>query len=119
MFFDLAEMVKRFHPEGKDRCETIEFSFGRHHPAFRIYKTPFGAPKKGYAWYVRVPDVPALVSHLSPLFERRLSESDFRGWSGDLKISFYTDGLQMSFDAGKLKSVAATGLIEAVPRREE
>ncbi len=61
---------------------------------------------------MRIPDVPKLVSHLTPLFEKRLAESEFRGWSGDLKISFYTDGIQMSFDAGKLKSVTSTGTIE-------
>jgi hypothetical protein len=33
-------------------------------------------------------------------------------WTGDVKISFYRDGVQMSFDGGKLKAVSPTGLIE-------
>ena len=109
---DLWQLARRYPPEGKDQCEKIEFSFGRSHPAYQMFDTPFGAPRNSYAWYVRIPNVPTLVTHLTPLFEKRLAESVFRGWSGDLKISFFTDGIQMSFDAGKLKSVASTGIVE-------
>ena len=112
MVADLQGLVKRFHPEGKERCEKIEFSIGRKHPVYRILEQPLGAPLHPYAWYVRVSDVSKLVTHLGPQLEQRLAESEFRGWSGDLKISFYTDGIQMSFDAGKLKSVASTGIVE-------
>lgn len=112
MLVDLKTLVERFPPEGKDRCEKIEFEFGRNHPVFRMYDTALGAPKRGYQWYVRVPDVAKLVSHLTPLFEQRLAKSELRGWSGDLKISFYTDGIEMKFDAGKLIAVTATGPIE-------
>ena len=56
--------------------------------------------------------MPKLLNHLSPLFEKRLAESELRGWSGDARISFYNDGVSMSFESGKLKSVESTGYIE-------
>jgi hypothetical protein len=112
LLIDLQELANRFKPEGKDNSEKIEFSFGRSHPLYRMYGEVLGAPKRGYAWYVRVPDVAKLISHLTPLFESRLAESVMRGWSGEVKISFYRDGLHMSFDSGKLISATNTGFIE-------
>jgi hypothetical protein len=50
MVSDLEELVKRFHPEGRERCEKIEFSFDREHPVYRIFDQPLGAPLNGYAW---------------------------------------------------------------------
>ncbi|MEE8046281.1 MAG: hypothetical protein V3T49_05520 [Dehalococcoidia bacterium] len=73
---------------------------------------PLGAKRTPYAWYVRVPDIAKLVTHLTPLIENRLARSEFRGWTGDVKISFFTDGINLSFESGKLKSVAPTGMIE-------
>ncbi len=61
---------------------------------------------------MRVPDIAKLVTHLTPLIENRLARSEFRGWTGDVKISFFTDGINLSFESGKLKSVAPTGMIE-------
>lgn len=112
MLIDLQTLGKRFISEGKIKAEMFEFSFGQSHPLYRIYKEPLGPQKKPYAWYVRVGDMPKLLNHLSPLFEKRLAESELRGWSGDVKISFYNDGVNMSIESGKLKSVGSTGYIE-------
>ena len=112
MVGDLQELVKRFHPEGRERCEKIEFPFGREHPVYRIFDQPLGAPLNGYAWYVRIPDVAKLVMHLGPPLEKRLVNSEFRGWSGDIKITFFTDGINLSFKEGALASALPTGIIE-------
>jgi len=112
MLVDVRGMTERFHPEGKERCEKIEFEFGPNHPAFKMFDMPFGAPKRKYQWYVRVEDVAKLISHLKPLFEQRLADSEFRGWSGDLKISFYKNAIEMKFDQGKLVSAENIGFIE-------
>jgi hypothetical protein len=61
---------------------------------------------------VRVAEMPKLLTHLSSLFEQRLAASEFNGWTGDVKISFYRDGVNMSFESGKLKSVESTETIE-------
>jgi predicted acetyltransferase len=112
MLLDLQTLGKRFISEGKIKAEMFEFSFSQSHPLYRIYKEPLGMEKKPYAWYVRVGDMPKLLNHLSPLFEKRLADSELRGWSGDVSISFYNDGVSLSFDSGKLKSVESTGYIE-------
>jgi hypothetical protein len=112
MLIDLQALGKRFISEGKVKAEMFEFSFGNSHPLYRIYQEPLGSEKKPYAWYVRVGDMPKLLNHLSPLFEKRLAESELRGWSGDARISFYNDGVSMTFESGILKSVESTGYIE-------
>jgi hypothetical protein len=112
LLIDLQDLVTRFKPEGAERSEKIEFSFGSSHPLYRMYDEALGAPKRGYAWYVRVPDLVKLIFHLKPLFESRLADSEMRGLAGDVNISFHRDGLQMTFDSGNLKSVANTGFIE-------
>ncbi|MCB0065990.1 MAG: hypothetical protein KDD77_02500 [Caldilineaceae bacterium] len=63
--------------------------------------------RPAYAWYVRVPDLPRLVRHLRPVLEKRLAASPLRGYSGELKLSFYRDGLRLAFAAGQLTEVAA------------
>jgi hypothetical protein len=50
--------------------------------------------------------------HLGPLLEQRLGNSEFRGWSGNIKITFFTDGINLSFKEGALASVLPTGIIE-------
>ena len=112
LLIDLQTLGKRFISEGKIKAEMFEFLFGENHPVYRIYREPLGAAKKPYAWYVRVGDMPKLLSHLSPLFEKRLADSELRGWSGDAKISFYNDGVNMSFESGKLSTVKSTGYLE-------
>ena len=112
MLVDLKAVAEELEPADGGKCEKIEFEFGSEHPALKMFDSQFGAEKTPYAWVVRVPDVAALVSRLTPVIEKRLAESDLRAWSGDLKISFYRSGLQMKFDSGKLDAVENTGPIE-------
>jgi predicted N-acetyltransferase YhbS len=112
LLVDLKSLADQARTKDGEQCEKIEFETGPEHPGFKMFDRQFGDVKRAYAWVVRVPDIARLVSHLSPLIESRLADSDLRGWSGDLKISFYTSGLQMDFAKGALKSVVNTGPIE-------
>jgi hypothetical protein len=42
------------------------------------------------------------IRHIAPALEKRLAESLAVGYSGELKIGFYRDGLRMIFTNGKL-----------------
>jgi len=55
-----------------------------------------------YAWYVRIPDVPAFIRHIAPALERRLAGSALDGHTGELCVDFYHGGLRLAFDRGKL-----------------
>jgi len=57
--------------------------------------------------YVRVPDLPALVRRIAPVLEERLAGSVAPGYSGELKLSFYRDGLRLRFEEGRLAEAAS------------
>jgi hypothetical protein len=49
-----------------------------------------------------VPDLAAFMRTVSPALELRLSESVCCGYSGELRLSFYTSGLRLVFERGRL-----------------
>jgi hypothetical protein len=55
-----------------------------------------------YAFYMRVPDLPAFVARIGPVLERRLADSVAPGHTGELLLSFYRSGLRLRFEDGRL-----------------
>lgn len=85
----------------------INFSLGRQHPVYDWLGDEL-APSQSppYAWYIRVPDLPAFIRYLTPVLEQRLTSSALAGYSGEIKLDFYRrGGLHMVFAKGKLESV--------------
>jgi hypothetical protein len=60
---------------------------------------PTGEP---YAFYLRVPDLPGFLRLIAPVLEERLEKSITPEWTGELKLSFFRDGLRLAFSKGKL-----------------
>ena len=58
-----------------------------------------------YAWYIRVPHIPAFLKQVSPALERRLAESVMAGHSGELKLSFYRSGVRLVFEQGHITAI--------------
>jgi len=81
------------------------FWLGEKHPAYQA--TDIDLPRKinPYAWYLRVPDLAAFIETIKPVLERRLKESAFVNFTGELKLSFYREGLQLGFEKGLLKTI--------------
>lgn len=52
--------------------------------------------------YVRVPNVAGFTRQIAPALERRLSQSAMHGFTGDVRINFYQDGLRLVFEQGRL-----------------
>jgi hypothetical protein len=88
-------------------CNSFRFMLGAEHPAYDAMGDALPAFRPPYAWYLRVPDLPGFIRHIAPALEKRLAESIAAEFSGELKISFYRDGLRMVFVRGRLKTVEA------------
>ena len=58
-----------------------------------------------YAWYLRVPNLPAFVRRIAPVLEERLASSVAAGHSGELRVGFYGDGLRLVLTDGRLEAV--------------
>jgi hypothetical protein len=80
----------------------IRLTFGSEHPSYEVAGDMLSRSERPYAWYIRVPDMPAFVLRIGPVLERRLAGSFAAGYSGDLGLSFFDDGLRVVFESGKL-----------------
>ncbi len=78
------------------------FMLGLEHPVYQALADALPVVVQPYAWYIRVPDMPAFIRHIAPALEKRLADSVAVRYSGELKISFYRDGLRLLFEHGKL-----------------
>ncbi len=93
--------------DGKDAFEAFAFLCGTDHPVYQAVADRLPHVRPLYAWYVRVPDLPGFIRHIAPALERRLADSIGSGHTGELKISFYQDGLRLVFDKGHLARAEA------------
>lgn len=87
---------------GGQQLASLICLMGTQHPLYDIASPWLPEERKAYAWYVRVPDLPAFIRHVAPALERRLASSPLAGHSGEVRISFYRDGLRLAFGRGKL-----------------
>lgn len=83
----------------------ISFRLGREHPLYTLI-VPEIAPKveDPYAWYIRMPNIPAFLRLVTPVLEERLAQSMLHGYSGELCINLYRDGVKLVFKGGRLTS---------------
>ncbi len=93
-------------PAGSQRCEAFGFGLGVAHPVYEAVPDRLPRVREPYAWYVRVPDLPRFIQKITPVLERRLADSVAVGHTGELRLSFYRDGLRLKFEAGRLTEAA-------------
>ena len=88
-------------------CRSFGIMLGREHPAYEALGDLLPSRREPYAWYLRVPDLPGFIRHIVPALEKRLAESIATGYRGELRISFYREGLRLAFQDGRLTEVEA------------
>lgn len=91
--------------EKKVELARYDFNLGGDHPVYRVI--PNRLPKKfdPYAFYVRVPDLPGFLQLISPILEERLAKSDMAGHSCELSLNFYTNGINLTLEKGKITGI--------------
>jgi hypothetical protein len=81
------------------------FHLGRTHPVYDLlHGFPAARFEPPYAWYVRVPDGPAFIRHITPCLEKRLAASVLSGYTGALTFDFYRGGLQLTLEQGRISA---------------
>lgn len=78
------------------------FWLGESHPAYAAAASLLPRERKPYAYYTRVPDLAAFLQAVRPVLEAHLASSAFVNYSGELKLSFYKDGLLFKFEKGRI-----------------
>jgi hypothetical protein len=89
----------------KQELNSFAFRLGMEHPVYQVLHDGLPHLLRPYAWYIRVADLTGFLRTIAPVLERRLAGSLVVGHSGELKISFYRDGLRLVFDGGRLAVV--------------
>jgi hypothetical protein len=91
------------YAEALDRkLEVFTLGLGAAHPAYDAMHDRLVRTRHPYAFYIRVPDLPAFIRQIAPALERRLVGSACEGHTGELKISMYRSGLRLVFENGRL-----------------
>ncbi|KAA3644905.1 MAG: GNAT family N-acetyltransferase [Chloroflexi bacterium] len=91
--------------DDKQKFNAYRFVFGRWHPVYDAARHYLLEKQPPYAWYIRVADIPDFLQHISPVLEERLADSIAVGYTGELKLNFYRDGVKLDFEKGKIKAV--------------
>jgi hypothetical protein len=84
---------------------SVGLGLGESHPCYPVLDARFVHVGNPYAWYLRVPDVAGFLFHVRSALEERLAGSTAPGHTGELKISFFVDGVRMRFEGGRIVEV--------------
>jgi hypothetical protein len=84
-------------------ADTLYFGLGVDHPVYPLITQRLHRWQRPYGWYIRVPDLPKLLGQIAPAIERRLAQSAYAGYTGELNIDFYRSGLKIVATNGKLR----------------
>jgi N-acetylglutamate synthase-like GNAT family acetyltransferase len=82
--------------------DAFSFELGAEHPMYRALDRHLEKLWKPYAWFIRVPDLPGFIRHIAPVLEKRLVGSVMEGYSGTIKLNFYTSQMTLVFEKGHL-----------------
>lgn len=89
----------------KQGFNALTFNLGGAHPAYDVAEPWLPQKRDPYAWYIRVADVADFLRTISPVLEARLAKSVMVGYSGELRLNFYRDGVIVTFDRGRITAV--------------
>jgi hypothetical protein len=101
--------VSAQEPNSPSSRRTVEWILGTNHLIYGSMGDMLHAGRSQSVSYVRVADLPGFILHIASPLNRRIAESVAAGYSGDINLSFYTGGLTMRFEEGKLVSAAPWG----------
>ncbi len=103
----LHAIVEQFNQDRAVPFDGVLFRLGTTHPAYVALGSLLNELDAPYAWYLRVPDLPAFLRHVAPVLERRLAASVMSGYSGTLRLNFYRSRLTLVFDRGALVDIGS------------
>lgn len=105
MFKGLAKV--RVEKEKKPPIANLFFRLAETHPVFDALGPQVEKQQRPYAWYIRIPDLPAFLRHIQPVLERRLAASVMAGHTGKLRLNLYRGGaLHLQFAQGAVVEIA-------------
>jgi hypothetical protein len=102
-----TSIAHAFKAEGAARAAGLVFGLGGAHPAYDALGDQLETVYPPSAWYMRVGDPPAFLRYIAPVLERRLRQSVMDGYTGTLRLTFFSSHLTLVFDRGTLAGVGS------------
>ncbi|NUQ38330.1 MAG: GNAT family N-acetyltransferase [Caldilineales bacterium] len=84
---------------------TLALRLGTRHPLCDVWPAGCTDPILPYAWYVRVPDLPAFLNQVRGGLQKHLDASLAAGFHGELKVHTYRSGWRIPFDHGQIGEI--------------
>ncbi len=91
--------------QNNGKMQAFGLWLNENHPAYQVAAEYLPKIRRRYAWYLRVPDLPAFICLIAPALEERLAHSPFSSYTGDLRLGFYRSGINLNFQSGRLAQV--------------
>ena len=88
------------------------FWLGEDHPVYHVIPIKLPRERPPYTFYMRVPDLSAFLRTIQPRLEAHLADSAFVQYTGELKLSFYKEGLHLTFKEGRIEHIQPLGFEE-------
>ncbi len=92
--------------ELKKQLTNISFRLGDDHPLYDALGPDLERQIRPYAWYIRVPDIPSFLRHITPVLEKRLARSVVAGHTGKMKINLYRSRFVLDWQSGRLSEIS-------------
>ncbi len=102
---EFQAQLEQLNQSRSQPLSSLLLNLGLSHPAYTALGELLEQQRPFYAWYVRVPDLPAFMCHIAPVLEQRLAASVMAGHSGTLRLNFYQQQMTLVFKAGSLSEV--------------
>jgi hypothetical protein len=83
----------------------VSFFLGEASPVYEALGRQLEKQIRPYAWYLRAPDLPAFLRHITPVLERRLAGSVMAGHSGALRLNLFREQIALVWEGGRLREV--------------
>ena len=100
-----AAHAQETEPSHEVYIRGLYFAFSAHHAIYDALDPELQAAAKPYAWYIRIPDLPRFLHHITPVLESRLADSVMAGHTGKLRLNFYKKSLQLTFERGRITEI--------------
>ena len=99
------KIADELYEKEEKRLRGVFFGLGQGHPIYEALGRQLEEQRRPYAWYIRVPDLPAFLRHIAPVLEKRLAHSVLAGYSGTCRVNLYKQQFTLVFEDDQLTEV--------------
>lgn len=101
----VPSVIRQLTLPDRRKPESYMLWLGRAHPAYDILGDLLVRRPPEIGWFLRVPDVAALLGAIAPVLEQRLIGTAAEAFSGEFHLDLYRHGIRLAFARGKLSEI--------------